>query len=439
MTAAITTLVGLLCLSLGEPGAPRDDRLTQSAGVTGPGDTQLAEPLPAGLAESEASTPAPAAEGSGSVPAVPGASDPPTVTDPGAMMILVHVAVDRLLSERIAGFGAALEELLAAEGHACVRTEAGNGFQLDLAPELGERLARHAEDLPLVMTETGPGRYRFELDPGDAAQSASWAIDSVMSTIRSRLAGIQLLATVVRYGEEDLLVTIPQAAAEQLEEITRLIESPANLEFRGVHPQDATYWIAASDLLPTNSRIVLRNRALESPSYDLLAAFLAVLRGLDPGSPGSLPPGATVAIEETEVFEPTTGQALERQTLYRPVLVDEVVEMTGEHIADVQVEVDDYIHRPYISVTFDAIGQETFCDVTRRYQGQMVAIMLDGAVLSAPVVQEPICEGRCRIALGGHTYESLYQQAEMLAILLRHGSYPAPAEVVWTHIPGAQP
>jgi preprotein translocase subunit SecD len=78
-------------------------------------------------------------------------------------------------------------------------------------------------------------------------------------------------------------------------------------------------------------------------------------------------------------------------------------------------------NEPVVSFTFDALGARRFAEVTRDHVGEPLAIVLDNKVISAPVIREPILDGRGVIS-GNFTVQS----ASDLALLLRAGALPAP-------------
>ena len=73
----------------------------------------------------------------------------------------------------------------------------------------------------------------------------------------------------------------------------------------------------------------------------------------------------------------------------------------------------------------DRIGAKRFADVSTRHVGEPFAIVLDGKVISAPVIREPIIGGQGQIS-GNFSV----QDANDLAVLLRAGALPAPLTVV---------
>jgi len=92
------------------------------------------------------------------------------------------------------------------------------------------------------------------------------------------------------------------------------------------------------------------------------------------------------------------------------------------------VSVDQRDRRPFVSLTFDGTGATLFCDLTTDNVKKRMAIMLDDAVNSAPVINEPICGGRAQITLGGlfRTSQELFDEARDLVTVLEHGALPAP-------------
>ncbi len=83
-------------------------------------------------------------------------------------------------------------------------------------------------------------------------------------------------------------------------------------------------------------------------------------------------------------------------------------------------------------LSFDAAGARRFAKLTTEHVGERFAIVLDGKVLSAPTIREPIPGGRGQIS-GGFNL----QGAKDLAVLLRSGALPAPLSVIEERTVGA--
>lgn len=75
---------------------------------------------------------------------------------------------------------------------------------------------------------------------------------------------------------------------------------------------------------------------------------------------------------------------------------------------------------------FDNRGAKQFCNITRENTGKPFAIVLDGEIITAPNINEPICGGRGQIS-GSFTTTA---EANDLALLLRAGALPAPLNVI---------
>ncbi|MDR0448848.1 MAG: protein translocase subunit SecD [Rickettsiales bacterium] len=101
------------------------------------------------------------------------------------------------------------------------------------------------------------------------------------------------------------------------------------------------------------------------------------------------------------------------------------VEVSGESLTDSRASFDERTNMPVVTTAFDSVGARRFAKLTTQHVEERFAIVLDGQVLSAPVIREPIVGGRGQIS-GGFTL----QGAKDLAVLLRSGALPAPLIVV---------
>lgn len=107
------------------------------------------------------------------------------------------------------------------------------------------------------------------------------------------------------------------------------------------------------------------------------------------------------------------------------------VEVSGESLKDSQADYDQN-NMPVVTTVFDATGARKFARLTTEHVNERFAIVLDGKVLSAPTIREPIPGGRGQIS-GGFSL----QGAKDLAVLLRSGALPAPLTVIEERTVGA--
>ena len=78
-----------------------------------------------------------------------------------------------------------------------------------------------------------------------------------------------------------------------------------------------------------------------------------------------------------------------------------------------------------VNFTLNSVGAREFSDVTTANVGKPFAIVLDGKIIMAPNIREPITGGS-GVITGNYTP----QQATDLALLLRAGALPAPLNIV---------
>ncbi len=98
--------------------------------------------------------------------------------------------------------------------------------------------------------------------------------------------------------------------------------------------------------------------------------------------------------------------------------------MAGDVIADAKDDFDQY-HRPIVSMTMTTDGSRDWAQLTRKNVQRCVAIVLDGFVYSAPVVQNEIPNGVSQIS-GNFTAED----TKDLSNVLKSGKMPAPTTIV---------
>ncbi|MDH3703483.1 MAG: protein translocase subunit SecD [Alphaproteobacteria bacterium] len=99
------------------------------------------------------------------------------------------------------------------------------------------------------------------------------------------------------------------------------------------------------------------------------------------------------------------------------------VRLSGERLVDAQPTFQD--NQPVVSFRFDTRGARLFCKTTQDNVGRLFAVVLDGKVITAPRIEEPICGGS-GIIRGSFTVQS----ARDLAILLRAGALPADMKIL---------
>ena len=99
--------------------------------------------------------------------------------------------------------------------------------------------------------------------------------------------------------------------------------------------------------------------------------------------------------------------------------------LSGDNLLDAQPRMDGQSNETVVSFTLDRVGAKRFGKATSTGIGKQLAIVLDGKIISAPVIRDTIASGSGQIS-GGFTFQS----ATDLALLLRSGALPAPLNII---------
>ena len=99
--------------------------------------------------------------------------------------------------------------------------------------------------------------------------------------------------------------------------------------------------------------------------------------------------------------------------------------ISGDNLLDAQPKMDTQTNQTIVSFSLDRVGAKRFGKATSTGIGKQLAIILDGKIISAPVIRDTIASGSGQIS-GGFTF----QTATDLALLLRSGALPAPLNII---------
>jgi preprotein translocase subunit SecD len=231
------------------------------------------------------------------------------------------------------------------------------------ATTVRERELQVIDGQRIVLTQTEAG----------VTQAIDDAMDSATEVVRRRIDELGTREpTIIRQGDTRIVVQVP--GLQDPDALKKLLGQTAQLEFKlvdlNVLPSDIQAGVA-----PAGSQIV-------------------------PFAPGSGGEGGAIAVQRLGGIR---GDNLTGATAGRD-------QQNGQNI---------------VNITFDAQGGAKFAKLTTENVGKPFAIILDGQVLSAPNINEPIIGGRAQIS-GSFTPES----ANQLAIALRSGALPVPLAVV---------
>ena len=216
---------------------------------------------------------------------------------------------------------------------------------------------------------------RFVLTPTSAGleQAVTDAMDSATEVVRKRIDELGTREpTIIRQGDTRIVVQVP--GLQDPEQLKQLLGQTAQLEFKLVD-QSALPADVAQGIAPPGSQIF-------------------------PYAPGSDFEGQSIAVRRLGGIQ-------------------------GDNLINAQQSFDPQSNEPVVNIQFDQQGGARFARLTQENTGKPFAIILDGQVISAPNINEPILGGNAQIS-GSFTVES----ANQLAIALRSGALPVDLAVV---------
>jgi len=106
-------------------------------------------------------------------------------------------------------------------------------------------------------------------------------------------------------------------------------------------------------------------------------------------------------------------------------IVSKRIILSGDNLVDAKPTMDTQTNETVVTFSLDRVGAKKFGKATSTGVGKRLAIVLDGKIISAPSVREPIVGGSGQIS-GNFTFQS----ATDLALLLRSGALPAPLSII---------
>jgi preprotein translocase subunit SecD len=297
----------------------------------------------------------------------------------GGSHLLLEVDVGAVLRERYESMVDSMRTSLRA---ARIRYGAlgieGNGISVTIRDQdkVGEarKLAREmGQDIKIDVTDEDTiTAVLTEISMRDAISSA---VQQSIEIVRRRIdeTGVRE-PTIQRQGKDRILVQLP--GLDDPDRVKRLLGKTAKMSFHLVDEKNS----------------VEQARA------------------------GRTPPGSRLLPSVDEI------EAGGKPLMY---LIKKKVMVSGDTLVNAQPSFDSQTNEPVVTFRFDSMGGKRFGRTTRKNVGNRFAIVLDGKVISAPVIREAILGGSGQIS-GSFTVQS----AQDLALLLRAGALPAPLTIL---------
>ncbi len=365
----------------------------------------------------------------------------------GGMRVVLEVDITRLLDELAENKDDQFEQLMEQ-----VRTEAARGEEpvLDIFgrtfSEAGIRLSRYY----------GSIRDTDEQILNNLQSNADGAIDRAIQIVRNRVDQYGVAEPgIQRMGARRIIVELPGVTDE--EEVRQLLQGTAMLEFKLLREPEIVFTVLeridaylAQEQEDPDALEDIDVDTLETPEFDPQLAeeeierqhpFLYYVRPDQQGTGVSYVAehhrdrvNRILARPEIRELIPDNFQFVwsaneqfisEGREYYALYAVHETPELTGGVITSAQATIDPQYNQPIVTMSMDSEGSREWARITGANIGRQIAIVLDDAVFSAPVVRSRITGGRSQIEGMANIDE-----ARLLEIILEAGAMPAPVAIV---------
>ncbi len=209
-------------------------------------------------------------------------------------------------------------------------------------------------------------------------------IDRIINQLNNRLDTLGVSEVVIR-KLENYRINIQLPGETSSKRIEDIVSTTGNLEFKIVDEEN-------TDLIDYDTETKKINNIDEFTNYDISFLYVKDILG-------------------------------KRKESYPLAMIKEPL-LDGSVVTTAQQIFGQY-GEPVVTFQLDGNGTPAFAEITRTNQGKRLAIVLDGQVMSAPNINQPIPGGRGEIS-GSFTVE----EAKDLALILKSGSLPVPIKII---------
>jgi len=233
---------------------------------------------------------------------------------------------------------------------------------------------------------------------------------------------LEIASTTTRDGGQLITLRINAKRAVDLKKLT------VEHSLETIRNRVDQFGVAEPEIIPEgDNRILIQLPGIKDPERAKnLIGKTALLEfkivdeenSLDEALRGNIPEGDIIAYGTRE--DKSSGQKGQV-----PYLLKNKTLLTGASLETAKVQISDRFGEPHVSIKFNSQGAADFDRITNENVRKRLAIVLDGVVHSAPVIQERISGGQAQIT-GNFTMD----ESRDLAIVLRAGALPAPVNIL---------
>ena len=268
------------------------------------------------------------------------------------------------------------------------------------------------------------------------------AVTQAKETVLRRVDGLGLKEAAVTVRDEDVIIEIPGDDDRAFAEIRDIISQTARLEFKMVD-DDVDFFesiakSAREEDLPKGLTFSIENAPV-GPGKTKPNHFARMIRAEHEDLKDSLKRmkewAATLQVPDDheigfgKLYDYDEEKDAIEEIGWRSYYLFSKAEITGDMVRDAQARPDQSDRGMggwYVSMEFTPLGGDRFEDITGRNIKRRFAIILDGKVESAPVIQSKIAGGHGQITMGSSSVEQQLQDSRKLELVLRSGALPAP-------------
>ncbi len=232
---------------------------------------------------------------------------------------------------------------------------------------------------PVQIETVGSKIVTYQIGITEAEKYSDQAIDRVLTVLRNRIDAFGVSEPSIRREEGKPRIIIELPGAKDSSKSLDIVKTMGQLEFKVVksNPANSRPWI-----LPKGNK----------PKPDELPEGTEVIQHYEDDSWFVVEKLASVSGDRIRNAYPSRGG------------------QTGLDIV--------------VSLELDAEGTRSFAEVTTQHTGELLAIILDNKIQSAPRINEPIPSGNAQIS-GSFSFD----EATYLANILKSGAYPVQVQI----------
>jgi preprotein translocase subunit SecD len=360
----------------------------------------------------------------------------------GGIHLVYEVEMDKAVSDKCDRLAADIEEKLRKQKKAASAKLIREGrddivvtFAKPSELKLLDKalLADYRSQLTEVERDDAKGTVRLKIDENYVKEVEDYALRQGIETIRGRVDKFGVSEPTIIAKGRDIVVELPGLTKNDFDRVKKVIGRTAQLEFK-ICDDGNDFMGKVAAKVPEKGPIQVRSESYDGKqrgtiTYTYLqskdkAALEKFIEGL-PGMGLPIPKTHEILFGEEQAKDEKGNDLPEK--IWITYYLHRRAELTGDYIADAEVQWDERTGRPEVGLTFDHTGASIFERVSGDHVGERMAIILDSKINSAPVLQSRIGGGRARITLGGFKDPfKLQQEAKDLVAVLRAGALPAP-------------